>query len=524
MNTEKIKFKTFINYHFFFIFIFTGYFVSYFLFGNFTLFYIDRLDNEVVYNHIIGNFYKGDFDAVKIFFNGETEIYWLRRLFQPYSLLYIFNTEFAYWFFDILTKIISYISFYVLAKKFTKNYLLVSLSACFYASLNVFSVWGLLISAFPYFVYLVTFKNELKFKHYSIAILVGLNSEIVYAPFFVIFIAIFLIAFDQFKNKNLKNLIKLSIVFYSFVIISNANILYAFLFDGPFHREEIERTAVDFDLKQTITGLFYLTALLRDKFFTYELAKEIPYIFYSLVFFPLIFFSKNRKLIKFILICLILGIFSSLIFHYDFYFTKYWNPSYYGIYKIFIYSIILLIVVKEFRKLIPYSFILIILFQINSNFVPFAKKYIKPFKVENFRNYYTFEEYYLKNSYLKIKNIVRNQKVISLWPVDPMVAVMNGIYTLDGEHNLYPLSYKRKFYKIIKNELDNDLKFSNYYLKWGHRVYAFVADPKNIKIDFQEAKKQGANFVISKYIVDNKNLEKIIEIKDVETLYLYKIN
>ena len=106
------------------------------------------------------------------------------------------------------------------------------------------------------------------------------------------------------------------------------------------------------------------------------------------------------------------------------------NKCYYGIYKIFIYSIILLIVVKEFRKLIPYSFILIILFQINSNFVPFAKKYIKPFKVENFRNYYTFEEYYLKNSYLKIKNIVRNQKVISLWPVDPMVAVMNGIYTL----------------------------------------------------------------------------------------------
>ena len=134
------------------------------------------------------------------------------------------------------------------------------------------------------------------------------------------------------------------------------------------------------------------------------------------------------------------------------------------------------------------SFILIILFQVNSNFVPFAKKYIEPFKVNNFRNYYTFNEYYLKDSYLKIKNIVGDKKVISLWPVDPMVAAINNINTLDGEHNLYPLSYKKKFYKIIKYELDDNPYFKDYYLKWGHRVYAFVSDPKNVKIDFLEAK------------------------------------
>ena len=46
--------------HFFFLFIFIGYVVSFILFGNFTLFYIDRLDNEIVYNHILGNFYRGN--------------------------------------------------------------------------------------------------------------------------------------------------------------------------------------------------------------------------------------------------------------------------------------------------------------------------------------------------------------------------------------------------------------------------------------------------------------------------------
>jgi len=182
-----------------------------------------------------------------------------------------------------------------------------------------------------------------------------------------------------------------------------------------------------------------------------------------------------------------------------------------------------LIVVKTFNKIIPLSFIIIILFQISSNFAPFAKKYIKPFKVDNFRNYYTFEDYYLKDTYKKIKNVVGEKRVISLWPVDPMVAAMNGIKTLDGEHNLYPLSYKKKFYKIIKDELEADPFLKDYYLKWGHRVYAFVTDFNNIKINFLEAKKQGANFVISKTKIKNTDLELILEIEDIETLYLYKI-
>ena len=132
--------------------------------------------------------------------------------------------------------------------------------------------------------------------------------------------------------------------------------------------------------------------------------------------------------------------------------------------------------------------------------------------------------YYQKDTYSKIKNIVKDKKVISLWPVDPMVAVMNNIQTLDGEHNLYPLSYKKRFYKIIEDELEANSKFKDYYLRWGHEVYAFVSDPNNVRIDFKEAKKQGASFVISKFKVENNSLMKIVEIKDKENLFLYKIN
>ena len=214
---------------------------------------------------------------------------------------------------------------------------------------------------------------------------------------------------------------------------------------------------------------------------------------------------------------------SIIINNYEFYFKKYWNPGYYYIYTIFIYSIFFLLVNDRFKKVIPISIILILLFQTNSNFVPVAKKFVEPFKVQNFRNYYTFDGYYMKESYSKIKNIVGEKKVISLWPVDPMVATMNEIYSLDGEHNLYPLSYKKKFFNIIKDELEDNSDFSDYYLKWGHRVYAFVNDKNNVKIDFIEAKKIGASYVISKYLVNNINLKLVTEIEGIEILYLYEI-
>ena len=520
-NTKNLN--RFFKYHFFFFFLFFGYLTSYLIFGSFTLFYIDRLDNEIVWNHILGNFYRGESDAVEIFLNGETKIYWLRRLFHPFSLLYVFNTEFAYWFLDILSKIVSYLSFYILAKKFTKNYFIVSLSACLFASMNSYSVYGVLIAAFPYFVYLILFRVNLNFKHYLITILTALNSEIVHSPYFFIFLVIFLISFNSITKQKIKNLFFISLVFYIFVLISNSNILYAFIFDGPFHREEIERVVEDFNFYKAITSLFYLNFLWREEFFTYSLAREIPFIFYTALFFPLVFFSKNKEIIRLVLICLSLWILYSLFISYDLYITRYWNPGYYFIFSIFIYSFIFLFVLKTYKKIIPLSICLVLLFQINSNFVPLAKKYVKPFKVENFRNYYSFKDYYLKESYSKIKKIVRDEKVISLWNVDPMVAVMNGIYTLDGEHNLYPLAYKKKFYKIIKKELDSNSEFRDYYLKWGHRVYAFVSDPENVKIDFLEAKRQGANFVISKYQVKNINLRKVSEIKGVETLFLYEI-
>ena len=90
-----------------------------------------------------------------------------------------------------------------------------------------------------------------------------------------------------------------------------------------------------------------------------------------------------------------------------------------------------------------------------------------------------------------------------------MAVISNDIYTIDGYHNLYPLSYKKKFYNIIEDELNADLKTKNYFNNWGSRVYAFVGDPQKIQINFKQAKKIGASYVISKYDLNSDQLTLI---------------
>ena len=104
------------NINLFFLFLLAlNYIIPILLFGNITLFYHDALDSEVVYNHVIGKFLKGDKEAFNLFLNGQIQLEFLRRVFHPFIFLYvIFETELAYWITDILVKLTSYFSFLIL--------------------------------------------------------------------------------------------------------------------------------------------------------------------------------------------------------------------------------------------------------------------------------------------------------------------------------------------------------------------------------------------------------------------------
>jgi hypothetical protein len=135
----------------------------------------------------------------------------------------------------------------------------------------------------------------------------------------------------------------------------------------------------------------------------------------------------------------------------------------------------------------------------------------------------TFDNYYKFEDYAFIKNIVKKSRVMSVG-LDPMIAVMNNIRVIDGYHNIYPLIYKIKFRKIIEKELEKNSALKNYYDNWGNRVYAFYSNENDIILDFKAAKEIGADFIISKFPIENKELEMIcLKCNGSNEIFLYKI-
>jgi hypothetical protein len=135
----------------------------------------------------------------------------------------------------------------------------------------------------------------------------------------------------------------------------------------------------------------------------------------------------------------------------------------------------------------------------------------------------TFDNHYKFKDYTFIRNIVKNSRVMSVG-LDPMVAVMNDIKVIDGYHSVYPLSYKIKFRKVIEAELEKNIMLKNYYDSWGSRVYAFYTNKNNIELNFQSAKDLGADYVISKFPIENNNLKIVCyKCNNSNQLYLYKI-
>ena len=223
-----------------------NYFFPLILFGDITLFYHDALDSEIVYNHILGKIYRGDLTANLSFINGELNLEYMRRLFQPYSLLYgIFNTEAAYWIADILVKLTSYFSFFLLAKKINKNIFLCCLISALFASINIPTHEGFGIAIFPYLIYLMLFKQNLKLKNYILIIFFGLNSDIIRVILALPFILLIIYLIDKkILIEKFLNIFIILLIFSLSVLISNSNMIYAQLFSGPFHRLEFLRESM----------------------------------------------------------------------------------------------------------------------------------------------------------------------------------------------------------------------------------------------------------------------------------------
>ena len=105
-----------------------------------------------------------------------------------------------------------------------------------------------------------------------------------------------------------------------------------------------------------------------------------------------------------------------------------------------------------------------------------------------------------------------------------MIAPMNDINVIDGYYTIYPLSYKIKFRTIIQDELKQNKYLKDYYDNWGSRLYLFYTNKNNLLINFEEVKKLRAEYIITSFQIQNKNLEFVYLIDDkISKIYLYKL-
>ena len=103
-------------------------------------------------------------------------------------------------------------------------------------------------------------------------------------------------------------------------------------------------------------------------------------------------------------------------------------------------------------------------------------------KIQKFQNTnLTFNEFFSSELFDIIKKEInyQNEKSAAVG-FHPAVLSYNGITTLDGYLNIYPLEYKHLFRKLIQPELEKNEQYKNYFDNWGSRAYLF-----NKNVDFK---------------------------------------
>ena len=561
----------FFNLHALPLLIFSSYYLlSLILFGSVVINPHDNLELNQVYNHVISKIINGNFESHKIFLSGEFKWHYLDELFYPINIFHlILNNKQFFFFEEILSKIIAYFSFYLFSKYFFNEKIYSILGAIFYASIitNIDSpAPTIFLSFLPYLLYLAITKNQLNFKHIFVIFFIGINSSLVFDYLSLVLMLIFSYFFRN--KKNIKFLFIYFIVITLGMIISAIPLIISILSEQTHRIDMMEKNTLSNTLVLELKNLYeiFFPKNIKDLFYLPNNLLKLLILIFSL------FLIKKKEISLLLFFIFFTYTFKILLssdlaqIYFDNFFLILKGFNFHRLSNILplLYSILLVAILKSiennyFKKtfvtlIIISSFFLQIYFPINELAKELIRKNFKKVSLElvenNYRNknfkeviflvrdkknykynqinyniksFNTFDAYYRFDVYKKIKTIVSSKRVGSLG-IDPMIAAMNDINVIDGYHNLYHLEYKKKFKKIIQEELNQNETIKDYYENWGNRVYMYFNDKNNLLLNFQEAKKLGAEYIISTFEIKNKNLSSNFLMFDEDNkIYLYKI-
>ena len=530
----------------------------------------DKLDSKIAFYQILKEtnqlFSINPFNEVSSYMNGT-----LRGIFQSGfnigSLIYaVFPTHLAFKINFLLTRIIAYVGMILLLQKFTKqkHWIFYTVSLIFAIS-PFYTVYGMSISGIPILIWsFINLSESIRVRiSYSIIILFAFYSSFALIGLILCFVLTIIAGIRLRKTKKIFNPFSFGVVLLgiSFMITEYHMILLNLVapFDG--HRQE-------FNLKTFGLNTFRENGI--SVFFNMQqhVGKKIHLILFVVLVSIILSLDLDLTIKKIreklflllggiVIICLTYSIYYWEIWYVLFskssFFNKFqWHRIYFLLptfwYLLFGLS---LIVIHQKIKLVKHSSWMIpaiLLIQFISNFydnlelrVNFQNLYKKQV------NTYTFSSYYAQEQFMEIKTEVKDSKVISVG-LPPIIAAYNGLNTLDGYVNNFPLDYKKDFQKIIQKELDKNWDLKKYFCYWGSRCYAYSAEIgkdfglnnlntkkqrikhiETLEFNINQLKKLDCKYIVSSTKIKNLNNNKISLVETYKhsnsywDIFLYKI-
>jgi hypothetical protein len=167
----------------------------------------------------------------------------------------------------------------------------------------------------------------------------------------------------------------------------------------------------------------------------------------------------------------------------------------------------------------------------------------------------SFGAYKAASAFDRVETVIgkpRGSFKLAFVGIPPSVAHLNGFSTVDGYWYLYPIEYKKRFRRVIANEIARDPELETYFDQFGSRAYVFSAElwrkipepdrwsflvtrskgitrVERLAIDVDALRELGASYVVSSVEIGNAGelsidlLERISDPAAAMDLYVYAL-
>jgi hypothetical protein len=503
--------------------------------------------------------------------SGYNVMTWLFMIFAPFT---------AYALNDLLVRLAAFWGMFLFLRKYIireegEQFSRIAFGAalCF-SLLPFYPAGGLSVAGIPLVLYSFfnILKRQQKTLDYLLIIVYPFYSKLALAGFFVmaVLFAIFIIDWLREKKINLYYLGGLALMGVGY-FFGQFHLIYSFLAPGfTSHREEIR-----------VVGLSTADALNRSIIsFIFDRVNEVgaQHLFVmgaaALAIGIALFKKISARLMMWLLITTMLtailwgfkywsGVIPirekyQLLNAFDFSRFYWFNPFLW--YVIFALALVIMSKIKWGKTLAT----LFIVFQLLYMFVNYNWEYryllgIKSsFAGSPLAYSLSYKEYYAENQFKEIREYInkpqQDYRVVSIG-MQPAISQYNGFYTLDIYTDIYPLTYKHQFRRIIEKELEKSPLLRKTFDETGKRCFLFAAELsgikrisgeifsrgitkkdsgrlkiKNLEINSAALKEMGGQYIfsaveISNYAQNNLTFEKVFAGKESPwKIYLYKVN